>query len=104
MQGSPSSPGLIPRTIKSIFARQQREESEWLVKFSYVEILKDEAWDLLGDRTEVCPDDLPAAEEKAKKLDIRTNAKGDNVVADLTVQSIDSIYEFEQLYQYAELL
>jgi len=36
-----------------------------------------------------------------KKLDIRTTSTGENVIADLTLQEVSSVQEFETLYAQA---
>ncbi|WRT67087.1 uncharacterized protein IL334_004053 [Kwoniella shivajii] len=90
MQGTKVEPGIIPRTVEAIF--QQRSilrKSTLNVSFSYVEILKDEVYDLLGDRS------MP------KKRDIRMSGEGQNIVADLVRQHINSIDEFSEVYDAA---
>nr|XP_018263894.1 uncharacterized protein I303_03770 [Kwoniella dejecticola CBS 10117]OBR86052.1 hypothetical protein I303_03770 [Kwoniella dejecticola CBS 10117] len=89
MQGNQSDPGIIPRTIESIFRKQSETPNPFSVSFSHVEILKDEVYDLLGDRSE------------PKKRDIRTSAEGQNVVADLIIQPINSVTEFDIIYDAA---
>ncbi|KAK4684695.1 hypothetical protein P7C73_g5472, partial [Tremellales sp. Uapishka_1] len=90
MQGTETSPGVIPRVVKSIFSKKSCLNTTVLnVSFSYVEILKDEVYDLLGNRAE------------PKKLDIRTNHAGDNVVADLTIMPVHSADEFDIVYSAA---
>ncbi|KAJ9120907.1 hypothetical protein QFC22_002842 [Naganishia vaughanmartiniae] len=61
------------------------------ISFSYVEILMEEIFDLLVPRN------------VSKKLDVRTNVAGENVIPDLTKMSISSASEFEALYQSAAL-
>jgi hypothetical protein len=34
-----------------------------------------------------------------KKLDVRTNAAGDNVIPDLSVRQVSDISEFETMYR-----
>ncbi|WWC90101.1 uncharacterized protein L201_005034 [Kwoniella dendrophila CBS 6074] len=90
MQGSASDPGIIPRTVEAIFERRSILKSSTLrVTFSYVEILKDEVFDLLGDRSE------------PRKRDIRMSSEGENIIADLIIQPISSIEEFSRIYNTA---
>ncbi|KAK6902881.1 hypothetical protein I203_108141 [Kwoniella mangroviensis CBS 8507] len=90
MQGSRSDPGIIPRTVQAIFQkRSEMRSSISNIAFSYVEILKDEVYDLLGDRFE------------PRKRDIRMSAEGQNIISDLIVQPINSVTEFEILYDAA---
>nr|XP_019013479.1 uncharacterized protein I206_01546 [Kwoniella pini CBS 10737]OCF52260.1 hypothetical protein I206_01546 [Kwoniella pini CBS 10737] len=90
MQGTVTDPGIIPRTIEAVFQKQSESPStSFSVSFSYVEILKDEVYDLLGDRVE------------PRKREIRMSPEGHNIVADLTVQPISSTTEFNILYDAA---
>ncbi|WVQ98685.1 hypothetical protein IAU59_005816 [Kwoniella sp. CBS 9459] len=90
MQGTKADPGIIPRTVQAVFAKRSELRSTRLtVAFSYVEILKDEVYDLLGDRAE------------PKKRDIRMSPEGQNIVAGLIVQPINSQEEFTQIYESA---
>ncbi|WVF72243.1 hypothetical protein IAT40_007055 [Kwoniella sp. CBS 6097] len=90
MQGTSSDPGIIPRTGQAIFAKRSELRSSTLsVAFSYVEILKDEVYDLLGDRAE------------PRKREIRMSSEGQNIVADLIVQPINSQEEFTEIYEAA---
>jgi hypothetical protein len=34
-----------------------------------------------------------------KKLDVRTNAAGDNVIPDLSIRHINDIFEFDTMYR-----
>ncbi|RSH91285.1 hypothetical protein EHS25_009584 [Saitozyma podzolica] len=89
MQGTEYEPGIIPRTVEAVFSSHPCMEGRTEVSFSYVEILKDEVYDLLGDRAE------------PTKLDIRTNPAGETVIPQLTVQPIMSMDEFDDLFQSA---
>ncbi|KAJ9092037.1 hypothetical protein QFC21_007017 [Naganishia friedmannii] len=64
-------------------------DSSMKISFSYVEILMEEIFDLLVPRN------------VTKKLDVRTNAAGENVIPDLTKKPINSASEFEAIYQAA---
>ncbi|WWD01450.1 hypothetical protein V866_008394 [Kwoniella sp. B9012] len=90
MQGSREDPGIIPRTVQAIFRKRSALRSSTLsIAFSYVEILKDEVYDLLGDQSE------------PQKRDIRMSAEGLNIIPDLMVQPINSVTEFEVIYDAA---
>ncbi|OCF45477.1 hypothetical protein I317_00724 [Kwoniella heveanensis CBS 569] len=90
MQGTQAVPGIIPRTVQvSCPKRSELRSSTLNIGFSYVEILKDEVYDLLGYRAE------------PRKRDIRMSAEGQNIVADLIIQPIGSQAEFAEIYQAA---
>ncbi|WWD15878.1 hypothetical protein CI109_100302 [Kwoniella shandongensis] len=90
MQGTANSPGVIPRTVDALFQkRSQLRNSTLTLAFSYVEILKDEVYDLL------------ASAGQSRKRDVRTGADGQNVVADLTVLPIKSRVQFSEVYEVA---
>ncbi|ODO03406.1 microtubule motor protein [Cryptococcus wingfieldii CBS 7118] len=90
MQGTRQDPGLIPRAVNAILNRQaELSTSTVQVSMSYVEILKDEVYDLLGSANE------------PRKRDIRTSTGGQNVVADLIYQPITSWEQFEVDYDVA---
>ncbi|WVN85284.1 uncharacterized protein L203_100429 [Cryptococcus depauperatus CBS 7841] len=90
MQGTKEHPGQIPRTVDALFQRKdQLPERSVDIAMSYVEILKDEVYDLLGTRAE------------ARKRDIRMSTGGHNVIADLICQPIASREEFELIYDAA---
>ncbi|WVO21948.1 uncharacterized protein IAS62_003268 [Cryptococcus decagattii] len=89
MQGTKEEPGLIPRAVKVILQRRALFPTSINISMSYVEILKDEVYDLLGSRTE------------PRKREIRMSAGGQNVIADLVHQRISSWEEFEAIYDTA---
>ncbi|OXH40593.1 microtubule motor protein [Cryptococcus neoformans] len=89
MQGTKEEPGLIPRAVNAILQRRALSPSSINVSMSYVEILKDEVYDLLGSRAE------------PRKREIRMSAGGQNVIADLIHQPISSWEEFETIYEAA---
>ncbi|KJE02174.1 microtubule motor protein [Cryptococcus gattii NT-10] len=89
MQGTKEEPGLIPRAVKAILQRRAIFPASINISMSYVEILKDEVYDLLGSRTE------------PRKREIRMSAGGQNVIADLVHQRISSWEEFEAIYDTA---
>lgn len=71
----------------------------------------EDIYDLLGPRNGVSPAvfhamqavsreaDYPAYAQTIKKLDVRTNAAGDNVIPDLSIRYISTLTEFEKLYR-----
>ncbi|WVQ71595.1 hypothetical protein IAR50_001135 [Cryptococcus sp. DSM 104548] len=90
MQGTKEDPGLIPRAVNAILERQAELSTSTVeVYMSYVEILKDEVYDLLGSASE------------PRKRDIRMSTNGQNVVADLIHQPITSWEQFESDYDIA---
>ncbi|KAI0067006.1 kinesin-domain-containing protein [Artomyces pyxidatus] len=86
MQGTKSEPGVIPRVVEALFAhRTQMSQYEVSIAASYMEIYKDEVYDLLVDR------------ETAPKLPIRE--KGNQVfVANLMSVPLKTPQAFETLY------
>lgn len=70
----------------------------------------EEIYDLLGPRSGVSGSStvlvlkadcsvLCLAFQLAKKLDVRTNALGENVIPDLSIREISTVTEFESLYR-----
>ncbi|KAF9236661.1 P-loop containing nucleoside triphosphate hydrolase protein [Melanogaster broomeanus] len=90
MQGTPAQPGVIPRVVDAMFLQKtalQRSSVELAV--SYMEIYKDEVYDLLVNR------------ETAPKLPIRENDVGQVFVANLTSLPITSVEQFDAIYSRA---
>ncbi|KAJ7469400.1 P-loop containing nucleoside triphosphate hydrolase protein [Mycena galericulata] len=91
MQGPGADPGIIPRVVEALFAKTaattQIETAELAV--SYMEIYKDDVYDLL------------VAREDAPKLPVRENDAGAVLVAGLTETPIASAVEFKQVYDTA---
>ncbi|CAL1699805.1 unnamed protein product [Somion occarium] len=90
MQGTKSDPGIIPRAVESLFQRKRKQANVTLA-ISYMEIYKDEVYDLLIDR------------ENAPKLPVRENGAGQVFVANLSSQVVDRVEEFHQIYSEATL-
>ncbi|KIY48777.1 kinesin-domain-containing protein, partial [Fistulina hepatica ATCC 64428] len=88
MQGTKEEPGVIPRVVQVCLRRAMTLASSTMI-MSYMEIYKDEAYDLLVQR------------EKAQKLPIRENGQGVVFVANLTSVEVDSVEEFNRLYNRA---
>ncbi|PSR70750.1 hypothetical protein PHLCEN_2v13370 [Hermanssonia centrifuga] len=87
MQGTKSDPGIIPRAVEALFEKQsglQRYHASLAV--SYMEIYKDEVYDLL------------VARDNAPKLPVRENDSGQVFVANLTSLPVDSLAEFDKIY------
>ncbi|KAI0761109.1 P-loop containing nucleoside triphosphate hydrolase protein [Irpex lacteus] len=87
MQGTRSQPGIIPRAVEALFQKQsglQRYRAQLAV--SYMEIYKDEVYDLLVDR------------DNAPKLPVRENEAGVVFVANLTALPVASYEDFERIY------
>ncbi|KAL4262008.1 Kinesin-like protein [Pleurotus pulmonarius] len=94
MQGSKAAPGVIPRTVEAIFAHRRRlvdatptlAPEDISISMSYMEIYKDDVYDLLVTR------------ENAPKLPVRENEHGKVFVANLTYEPIASFSDFETIY------
>ncbi|KAK7044906.1 kinesin-like protein [Favolaschia claudopus] len=92
MQGPPDDPGVIPRVVEALFAKTLSRETEGEtteIAVSYIEIYKDDVFDLLVSR------------ENAPKLPVRENESGMVFVAGLTRTPIASVAEFETIYSTA---
>ncbi|KJA21430.1 hypothetical protein HYPSUDRAFT_42080 [Hypholoma sublateritium FD-334 SS-4] len=90
MQGTKGDPGVIPRTVRGMFDKKagiQKYETSFTV--SYMEIYKDEVYDLLVTR------------ENAPKLPVRENDSGMVFVANLSKIPISDVEEFESIYNAA---
>ncbi|KAG2127654.1 P-loop containing nucleoside triphosphate hydrolase protein [Suillus bovinus] len=90
MQGTKACPGVIPRVVEAMFEQKAallRSNVELAV--SYMEIYKDECYDLLVDR------------ETAPKLPVRENDVGQVFVANLSSVPIASVEEFTATYSQA---
>ncbi|KAI9569943.1 P-loop containing nucleoside triphosphate hydrolase protein [Boletus coccyginus] len=90
MQGTRTQPGVIPRVVEAMFLQKaalQRSSVELAV--SYMEIYKDEVYDLFVHR------------ESAPKLPVRENDVGKVFVANLTSLPIESVEEFDAIYSRA---
>ncbi|KAK7680221.1 hypothetical protein QCA50_016730 [Cerrena zonata] len=85
MQGTKTEPGIIPRAVESLFRKIQYRPNI-SISVSYMEIYKDEVYDLLVDR------------ENAPKLPVRENGSGQVFVAHLSEQPISNVEEFEWMY------
>ncbi|KAJ3496514.1 hypothetical protein NMY22_g19800 [Coprinellus aureogranulatus] len=90
MQGTKQEPGVIPRVIQAMFDKQESlTEHEVSLSVSYMEIYKDEVYDLFVPR------------EGAPKLPVRENEVGMVFVANLSSVPISSAQEFDQIYSQA---
>ncbi|RXW20557.1 hypothetical protein EST38_g5299 [Candolleomyces aberdarensis] len=90
MQGTKVQPGVIPRVVQAMFEKKTHlTQHEVNLTVSYMEIYKDEVYDLFVTR------------ENAPKLPVRENDVGMVFVANLSSQSISSVEEFDSLYQQA---
>ncbi|KAI0822872.1 P-loop containing nucleoside triphosphate hydrolase protein [Trametes gibbosa] len=89
MQGNKQQPGIIPRAVQDIFHRTLSEHPTASISISYMEIYKDEVYDLLVDR------------ESALKLPVRENEAGKVFVANLSVLPVDSLDDFESAFSQA---
>ncbi|KAF5356926.1 hypothetical protein D9756_006391 [Leucocoprinus leucothites] len=90
MQGTRAEPGIIPRTVQALFNRQNRYQQYQLsFSMSYMELYKDEPYDLLVTR------------ENAPKLPVREDGNGMVFVANLSSLPIESVDEFETIYNQA---
>ncbi|KAJ7581037.1 kinesin-like protein [Mycena floridula] len=90
MQGSKAEPGIIPRTVQSLFGQSANyEHLDVTFSLSYMEIYKDEVFDLLVPR------------DSAQKLPVREDGNGVVFVANLTAKPISSVAEFHSTYNRA---
>ncbi|KAG5651643.1 hypothetical protein H0H81_007953 [Sphagnurus paluster] len=90
MQGTKSDPGVIPRTIRAMFDKKSTISGyDVSLLVSYMEIYKDEVYDLLVTR------------ENAPKLPVRENDAGMVFVANLTSEPISTVEEFDTIYNRA---
>ncbi|KAF8518380.1 kinesin-domain-containing protein [Hysterangium stoloniferum] len=90
IQGTAAEPGIIPRVVKALVHKKALMENGSIsLSVSYMEIYKDEAYDLL------------VARENAPKLPIREDLTGKVVVANLTERPISSFQDFDQIYSVA---
>ncbi|KAJ7697614.1 P-loop containing nucleoside triphosphate hydrolase protein [Mycena rosella] len=87
MQGTRADPGVIPRVVEALFAAETDETTE--VTVSYIEIYKDDVFDLLVVR------------ENAPKLPVRENDVGAVFVAGLSSAPVRSVEEFDKVYSTA---
>ncbi|KAI0676625.1 kinesin-domain-containing protein [Trametes maxima] len=86
MQGSKQQPGIIPRAVQEIFRQTESPNAHTSLAVSYMEIYKDEVYDLLVDR------------EAAVKLPVRENENGQVFVANLSMLPLITIEDFEQAF------
>ncbi|KAH7869037.1 P-loop containing nucleoside triphosphate hydrolase protein [Lentinula edodes] len=94
MEGSPAEPGIIPRSVRVLFEMSEEgKESGMISKFevhmSYLELYKDDAFDLL------------VSQRTHEKLPIRTNAKGETFVVGLTRVPIKSFDDWKNVFRTA---
>ncbi|CDO76921.1 hypothetical protein BN946_scf185006.g3 [Trametes cinnabarina] len=84
MQGNIQQPGIIPRAVEDIFHRATSQYDCAQVAVSYMEIYKDEVYDLL-----------------AVKLPVRENEAGQVFVANLSVCPLETLHDFEAAFSRA---
>ncbi|THH14574.1 hypothetical protein EW146_g5770 [Bondarzewia mesenterica] len=90
MQGTKSEAGVIPRTVQAILSHMSSVQGhEVSISLSYMEIYKDEVYDLLVDR------------DNAPKLPVRENDAGNVFVANLSSNPICTFEEFDSIYSRA---
>nr|GAT58889.1 kinesin-like protein [Mycena chlorophos] len=89
MQGNPANPGVIPRVVEALFDKSASNSANTDISVSYIEIYKDEVYDLLVPR------------ESAPKLPVRENEAGMVFVAGLISQPIANVDAFKKLYSTA---
>ncbi|KAJ3481993.1 hypothetical protein NLI96_g7286 [Meripilus lineatus] len=88
MQGTADDPGIIPRAVEEVLQHKSQlpSSASAQVAMSYMEIYKDEVYDLLTQR------------ENSPKLSVRENSAGEVFVANLSSRKIDDISDFETIY------
>ncbi|THH29315.1 hypothetical protein EUX98_g4873 [Antrodiella citrinella] len=89
MQGTKSQPGIIPRAVNAVFSRRTENTT---LSVSYMEIYKDEVYDLLVER------------ENAPKLPVRENQQGKVFVANQVSIEIQTEDDFNTAYSDVTLL
>lgn len=90
MQGTKAEPGVIPRVVEAMFQQKASlQKSRVELSVSYMEIYKDEVYDLFVNR------------DTAPKLPVRENDAGQVFVANLTSLPIQSVDEFDAIYSRA---
>uniref|UniRef100_A0A8H8CJ53 Kinesin-like protein n=1 Tax=Psilocybe cubensis TaxID=181762 RepID=A0A8H8CJ53_PSICU len=90
MQGTRNEPGVIPRVVRAMFEKKASfHQYQTSLSVSYMEIYKDEVYDLLVTR------------ENAPKLPVRENDSGMVFVANLTKMEISGVEEFDNIYNTA---
>ncbi|CAE6420027.1 unnamed protein product [Rhizoctonia solani] len=82
MQGSATQPGIIPRVMEALFERKINMRSKVKFELSYMEIYKDDVFDLM-------------VSTRGTKLPVREDGKGKVFVANLTETPIESTDEFD---------
>ncbi|RPD53144.1 kinesin-domain-containing protein [Lentinus tigrinus ALCF2SS1-7] len=86
MQGNKAQPGIIPRAVEDIFMRTASLHYQASIQVSYMEIYKDEVYDLLVDR------------DTAAKLPVRENEAGQVFVANLSMVPVDTLQDFDSIF------
>ncbi|KAF8961771.1 kinesin-like protein, partial [Flammula alnicola] len=90
MQGTKADPGVIPRVVRTMFEKKTHiQQYQTSLAVSYMEIYKDEVYDLLVTR------------ENAPKLPVRENDSGMVFVANLTRTPISGVDDFDNIYNAA---
>ncbi|KAG8732389.1 hypothetical protein FRC11_014004 [Ceratobasidium sp. 423] len=82
MQGSATQPGIIPRVMEALFERRDNTRAKVSFELSYMEIYKDDVFDLM-------------VATRGTKLPVREDGKGKVFVANLTETPIESTDEFD---------
>ncbi|RXK36706.1 hypothetical protein M231_06013 [Tremella mesenterica] len=91
MQGTSEEPGIIPQVVESILGDSAGSSGRNVdVSVTYLEILKDQVYDLLADRTDNTPQPLQILE-----------SQGQPQIPGLTVLPIGSMGDFDAVYQVA---
>jgi kinesin family member 22 len=105
MQGTRSDPGVIPRVVQAMFERREEMTHRADLAVSYMEIYKDDVYDLLVQRENVrrvwqlfhCQS--ANWNNQAPKLPVRENDAGMVFVANLSSVPIESAEEFNGIYK-----
>ncbi|KAI0739220.1 P-loop containing nucleoside triphosphate hydrolase protein [Daedaleopsis nitida] len=91
MQGSKDQPGIIPRAVEDIFTRAALMDCQASIAISYMEIYKDEVFDLLVDREK-------ASTIYAAKLPVRESEGGKVFVANLSMLPVATLQDFDRVF------
>lgn len=94
MQGTGSSPGVIPRAVQDIFSYiRETPHREFLLRVSYLEIYNEEIRDLLMP---VLPETGPGA-TKTEKIKLREDSKGNVYATPLKEEIVQSTNQLLQV-------
>jgi len=86
MLGNSADPGIVPRVVQSILTKAAHSHSDVQISVSYLEIYKDDCYDLLVPRA------------GASKLIIREDTNGKIIIPNLTSEPISTRSDFDAIF------